>query len=404
MCSFKQSLYFNAYRMRVMKKDSDLFLVRKGTKVHSKVKFLLEKSYEKEREVLNEMFEGFVDRDHKVINQFQETFHSTFWEIYLYSVLKKCNFDIDWSHEHPDFVISAPKKFYMEAVTSNKRFNKEHNYQHNKGGVFEIIKGYRDPREYNALMRESISRNYYKIRDKLNCYNDKYKRNDWFDDTLPYVIALGSYSQESYGREYIFPLLALLYGQYYIPSEKKFSEAMFIYRPEDNDIDEKEKIPLGIFYLKEYADVSAIVFSSTVSLGKLSALCSSDNKIIHVWYDGDLREPFKITIDKKEKLTDGLFVFHNPLAKKPLPLSVFECEHICQFYSDKNGIITSKSPHAHLVGRGLVKTKDKHSPDNLDKLHAVEAIESAFFNELMSKAYSNYNYYYRVSDVTMNEK
>ena len=72
-----------------MKKDSDLFLVRKGTKVHSKVKFLLEKCYEKEREVLNEMFEGFVDRDHKVINQFQETFHSTFWEIYLYSVLKK---------------------------------------------------------------------------------------------------------------------------------------------------------------------------------------------------------------------------------------------------------------------------------------------------------------------------
>ncbi|EOZ8450913.1 hypothetical protein ACQXSR_005753 [Escherichia coli] len=195
-------------------------------------------------------------------------------------------------------------------------------------------------------------------------------------------------------------MLALLYGQYYRPSEKNFSEERFIYRPEDNNIDEKEKIPLGIFSLKEYADVSAIVFSSTVSLGKLSALCSSsDNKIIHVWYDGDLREPFKITIDKKEKLTDGLFVFHNPLAKKPLPISVFECENICQFYSDKDGIITSKSPHAHLVGRGVAKIEDKHYLDNLDEL-----LESAFFSELMSKAYSNYNYYYRGSDVTMNEK
>lgn len=376
-----------------MKEKVDLFSVKRETEIHSKVSFLLEDYYEEERNLLSEMFEGFVDRDHKVVNQFQETFHSTFWEIYLYSVLKKCNFEIDWSHEHPDFIVTAPNRFYIEAVTSNKRLNKEHDYQNGMGGAWEITKSYKDSEDYNILMRESISRNYYKIRDKLKCYNDKYKKNDWFDESLPYVVALGSYSQENYGREYIFPLLALLYGQYYRPSTNGFSEADYVYRLEEDGTDEKEQIPLGIFNSNEYADVSAIIYSSAVSLGKLSALCSSDKKIVHVWYDGDSEEPFKVTSDIKEKLTDGLFIFHNPFARTPLPKSVFEYEHICQFFDDENGTLKSESPHAHLVGRSVVGTKDKYYPENLDKLHIVNAAELKLVNQLKIEAYKNYNYY-----------
>jgi hypothetical protein len=67
----------------------------------------------------------------------------------IYSLLKKCNFEIDWTHEHPDFIITAPDKFYIEAVTSNKRFNKEHDYRHDRGGAWEITKGYKEPEDYN---------------------------------------------------------------------------------------------------------------------------------------------------------------------------------------------------------------------------------------------------------------
>ncbi|EAA6041301.1 hypothetical protein QOP30_002538 [Salmonella enterica] len=387
-----------------MKEKMDLFSERKGAKMHSKVSFLLKDYYEEERKLLSEMFEGFVDRDHKIVNQFQETFHSTFWEIYLYSLLKKCNFEIDWTHEHPDFIITAPDKFYIEAVTSNKRFNKEHDYRHDRGGVWEITKGYKDPEDYNFLMRESISRNYYKIRDKIKCYNDKYKQNDWFDENLPYIVALGSYCQENYGREYIFPLLALLYGQYYLPSQSGFSEGDYVYRLEEDGADEKEKIPLGIFYSDEYADVSAIIYSSTVSLGKLSALCSSNKKIVHVWYDGDSEEPFKITSDQKEKLTDGLFVFHNPFAKTPLSKSIFEYENICQFFDGEDGVLKSKSPHAHLVGRAVFGTEDKYHPKNLDKLHIINMGELSLVNKLKVEADYNYNYYIRNSERFIVEK
>ena len=297
--------------------------------------------------------------------------------------MKKCNIDIDWNYEHLDFIFIAPEKFYIEAVTSNKRFEREHDYNHGKGGIWEITKGYKDLEEYDFIIRESITRNYYKIRDKVNYYNNKYKQNPWFDKNLPYVVALGSYSQEEYGREYIFPLLALLYGEIYRPSKCDFSEGEYILRLEDHGVDEKEKIPLNIFSLNEFSDVSAIIFSSAISLGKLSALNSTKKNFVHVWFDGDLKKQFKITKNYEEKYTDGLFVFHNPFARSPLSKSVFEYEHICQFFSDVHGGVKSSSLHAHLVGRALFKTENKYLTDNIGTFHMVNARESPFVNHLI---------------------
>lgn len=40
-------------------------------------------------DVLNEWAKGFVDRDGKFVEEFQTTFNSSFWELYVFSVLKK---------------------------------------------------------------------------------------------------------------------------------------------------------------------------------------------------------------------------------------------------------------------------------------------------------------------------
>lgn len=47
--------------------------------------------------------EGFVDRDNKIIQEFQKTFNSSFWEFYLNATFKKLGFEIDYSHNRPDF-------------------------------------------------------------------------------------------------------------------------------------------------------------------------------------------------------------------------------------------------------------------------------------------------------------
>jgi hypothetical protein len=41
-----------------------------------------------ERELFNQWADGFVDRDGKLVEEFQTTFNSTFWEIYLLRALK----------------------------------------------------------------------------------------------------------------------------------------------------------------------------------------------------------------------------------------------------------------------------------------------------------------------------
>lgn len=59
-------------------------------------------------EVVNDWARGFVDRDGKFVREFQTTFNSSFWELYVYAVLKKYGLAIDFSHARPDFNIPTP--------------------------------------------------------------------------------------------------------------------------------------------------------------------------------------------------------------------------------------------------------------------------------------------------------
>ena len=71
------------------------------------------------RDYINNWTDGFIDRDGKLIIEFQTTFNSSFWELYLFNVFKKWNFTIDFSNTAPDFYITAPYNLFIEAVTAN---------------------------------------------------------------------------------------------------------------------------------------------------------------------------------------------------------------------------------------------------------------------------------------------
>ena len=40
------------------------------------------------REIIEQWAEGFQDRDGKILKEFQTSFHSTFWEFYIFQLLK----------------------------------------------------------------------------------------------------------------------------------------------------------------------------------------------------------------------------------------------------------------------------------------------------------------------------
>jgi hypothetical protein len=70
------------------------------------------------REVLSGWADGFVDRDGKFPAEFQTTYNSSFWELYLFAVLKHLGIKVDFSHGAPDFV-AAEHPFAIEAAIAS---------------------------------------------------------------------------------------------------------------------------------------------------------------------------------------------------------------------------------------------------------------------------------------------
>jgi hypothetical protein len=73
-----------------------------------------------ELEVLRNWSNGFTDRDGKFIKEFQTTFNSSFWELYLFACFKELGFTVDLTHETPDFVLTSPyEEIIAEATIAN---------------------------------------------------------------------------------------------------------------------------------------------------------------------------------------------------------------------------------------------------------------------------------------------
>src|SRR5438045_3774693 len=71
-----------------------------------------------EEAVLSNWAEGFVDRDGKFVEEFQTSFNSCFWELYLHAILKEAGCKIDFAHHAPDFVVTDPVPFVLEATVA----------------------------------------------------------------------------------------------------------------------------------------------------------------------------------------------------------------------------------------------------------------------------------------------
>lgn len=69
-------------------------------------------------DVLNDWARGFVDRDGKFVTEFQTTFNSSFWELYLNAVLKRYGMPVDFTKSRPDFYLPS-KGFNIEATVAS---------------------------------------------------------------------------------------------------------------------------------------------------------------------------------------------------------------------------------------------------------------------------------------------
>ncbi|MEJ8553758.1 hypothetical protein [Tepidibacter sp. Z1-5] len=317
-------------------------------KIHEKFKLIKNNvMLYAEREVLNDWTKDFIDRDNKIVKEFQTTFHSSLWEFYLYALLREQGFRIDFSQERPDFMVKEPYEFNIEAVVSNIKMYGRPESERTLADTMAAISPIHSQENFDDLIDEAITRHSNSILSKYTLYHDKYKKLEWIKKEVPFVIALGSYDQIDYGREFYYPMMALLYGQYYNEINKEFEHLKYVIKPGTD-----KKVPIGIFNDSKFEDISAIIFSCTITCGKLTSLAisrgdsfSQYNQVINIRHDMNWPH-YKTQIvskDDPEELSDGLFIFHNPNAKNKLPRDVFSKSNAVQIFYDQGLRIESNS-------------------------------------------------------------
>lgn len=330
--------------------------------LHPKFKLLRDEFYYRgAKEVLSSWVEGFEDRDNKITKEFQTTFHSSLWEFYLFAVFKELGWEIDFTRNRPDFIVKSPSEIYFEAVVSEIKAAGVPESNRTPEDTLDMLEPISTKSEFSKIIDEAIARHSNSIYSKYKKYvgyTDKngknkqgYRHLSWVNEANPFVIALGSYDQISYGREYVYSMMALLYGLYYNPENNTYSKVSSVVKP-DTDSD----IQVGIFTHDKLSDISAIVFCNTLTLGKLSAMSKSKQYdmayVVNVRHD-DESPHYKIhevSTEHPELLLDGLYVFHNPYAKNPIDFDKVNKTGLLQYmYTDRG--VSAEGAHCPIVAR-----------------------------------------------------
>lgn len=287
------------------------------------------------RKILENWVEGFPDRDGKFVKEFQTTFNSSFWEIYLHAALRELSATFDWNYHAPDFVVSIKGiEFLIEATTANAA----------QDGVPEWSKSLTPPQpgeiKFNELNRVSIIRLANAFMNKSSHYLEKYSKLEHVRDK-PFVIAVAPFEQPWFNLQVFRAIEALLFDYYVDEDEYLANPEQFPNGPEGRSLgsikkDNGSEIELGFFDCDRFSHVSAVVFSSTATWGKVEAL--SGNPLSVVATHWETPDGIKRIVTKGgeigETVTDGLRVYHNPFAKHPLSLEAFRSDRLVQVWAD----------------------------------------------------------------------
>ena len=159
-------------------------------KQHANFKSVLHDARHLDRQIFSQWADGFIDRDGKIVKEFQTTFNSTFWEVYLYRVFKELDIYIDWHYPSPDFSLSkGENEFIVEAVVSNSADGKINEWEKTfTKETMDSIKRFKKI-NHEAMIRLSNS-----ILSKHRLYVNKYK-NLGHVKGKPFVIAVAPFER-----------------------------------------------------------------------------------------------------------------------------------------------------------------------------------------------------------------
>ncbi|HIF5971417.1 TPA: hypothetical protein ACX3GO_004462 [Vibrio parahaemolyticus] len=309
-------------------------------KLHQNFSNILAPEREVERQLFQSWADGFLDRDKKFVKELQTTFNSSFWEIYLFKVIKDLGYSVDWTNPAPDFDIVSPfSNFTIEATTANAANGKPNEWDKTfSQEELEKLK------LFTEINREAMIRLANSFLSKSKKYLTSYSKLEHVKGK-PFVLAIAPFEQPHFNLQYNRPINAVLYNQYVDEDVHLDNPQKYPMGPPTVELDFIEKdngaeVPLGFFSTNEFDHISAVVFSCTASWGKLSAMSldfGSNVEVRSVWSSSKDGVPTKRALmnqEHSETAVDGLQIYHNPYALTPLPFEVFDKKGIVQTYFD----------------------------------------------------------------------
>lgn len=341
-------------------------------RLHPNFRFVLAPYRQPERDLLSAWAEGFVDRDGKLIHEFQTTFNSSFWEIYLHAVFRTYAFETDWSHAAPDFRLRGHGiEFNVEAVTANAAAGKPNEWD--KLLSAEELAALK----LKSLNTEAMIRLSGALISKSRKFEQSYSKLDHLKGR-PFVVAIAPFEQPHFQLQYDRPIRALLYD-YYVDEDAYLADPSAYphgapgislgHVTKENGAD----LPLGVFNDASMAEISAVIFSCTATWGKLSSMCSpvegKHTVIRTMWASPPNGAPIvrqNTAGEQVETIVDGLQVYHNPYARNPLLPSVLRAERVVQHYRDMNGDWVYESRTDALLQRSVFGFTPKPTVANAD--------------------------------------
>lgn len=277
------------------------------------------------------MGRGFEDRDGKFVREFQTTYNSSFWELYLFAILKQLGIAIDFSFDAPDFV-ARHHRFAIEAVIAS---HAQDDVPEWKKTIEDIV----DP-DLGAAYGKSIIRLANALTNKSEAFLKRYAALPQME-RRSYIVAVSNYGTQDFNMIGDVPMQWLLYDHFDLGS---------IAKPNGS------KIELGWFKDDRYKHISGVMYSALATFGKARALGNDEGEFVfQAIRIRNNHEPIQIVARKaeyKETLADGLRLFVNPHATVPLDIALFGDDGIRKFVTDpEHGVVSTCHPDGDLCMR-----------------------------------------------------
>lgn len=302
-----------------------------------------------EQQVLEAWADGFTDRDGNFVKEFQTKFNQQFWELYLFACLKEMGALVDFSHPAPDFDVQLRGHgFIAEATTM----------QHADGYRPEWARPNEGP-DMDELVRHASIRLMNAISGKVHKYRKSYSSLAHVKGK-PFLLCIGAYEQPYFFRQRDRALRRVLYS-YNEPLIIEAKDARYLVGHDRISSEVKDGgavLDLGVFTRPGMEVISAILFSSLATFGKVRALAvQSPLPVLFeaLRFDAKSTEPRHIVAwrsEYEETLLDGLHLCINPFAAHPIDWELFEDRPIAiHSYDPATSNYNVSPPDGHLYLR-----------------------------------------------------